>query len=124
MKNIFVLFVVIMGTIFLHIACDPEKVLGETEIESENDDESSSTKTESSSDYIWDSSDVKTITLNGSSISTPEMSKGASYSIYTGGSYSTTTNIGGYYSGGTYTPGTLKKSGTLSTSTTVNSISF
>ena len=44
-------------------------------------------------------------------ISTPEMSKGASYSIYTGGSYSSTTNIGGYYSGGTYTPGTLKKSG-------------
>jgi hypothetical protein len=57
-------------------------------------------------------------------ISTPEMSKGASYSIYTGGSYSTITNIGGYYSGGTYTPGTLKKSGTLSTSSTVNSISF
>ena len=57
-------------------------------------------------------------------LSCPEMSKGASYSIYTEGSYSTTTNIRGYYTGGTYTPGTLKKSGTLSTSNTVNSVSF
>lgn len=53
MKNIFVLFGVIVGTIFLHVACDSEKVLGGTEIENENDDDSSSTKTESSSDYIW-----------------------------------------------------------------------
>ena len=57
-------------------------------------------------------------------LSCPEMSKGAAYSIYTGGSYSSATNIGGYYSGGTYTTGTLKKSGMLSTSRTVNSISF
>jgi len=57
-------------------------------------------------------------------LSSPSMTKGASYSIYTGGSYSTNTNIGGYYTGGTYTTGTLKKSGTLSTSSTVNTISF
>jgi hypothetical protein len=57
-------------------------------------------------------------------ISTPEMTKGASYIIYTGGSYSTSTNTGGYYTGGTYTPGTSKKTGTLSGSGTVNSISF
>lgn len=98
-----------MGTIFLHIACDPEKFLGGTEIESENDDDSSSTKTESSSDYIWDSSDVKTITLNGSSIFTPEMTKALPTVFIQEACISTTTNIGGYYSGGTYTPGTLKK---------------
>ena len=57
-------------------------------------------------------------------ISTPEMTKGASYTIYTGGSYSTSTNTGGYYTGGTYTPGTSKKTGTLSGTGTVNSISF
>lgn len=57
-------------------------------------------------------------------ISAPAMTKGASYTIYTGGSYSTTTNVGGYYSGGTYTPGTSKKTGTLSSSNTVNTISM
>ncbi|MFV0390271.1 MAG: carbohydrate-binding domain-containing protein [Paludibacteraceae bacterium] len=57
-------------------------------------------------------------------ISAPAMTKGASYTIYTGGSYSTTTNVGGYYSGGTYSPGTSKKTGTLSSSNTVNTISF
>ncbi|MGC3979414.1 MAG: carbohydrate-binding domain-containing protein [Paludibacteraceae bacterium] len=56
--------------------------------------------------------------------SSPSMTKGASYTIYTGGSYSTSTNTGGYYTGGTYTTGTSKKTGTLSTSSTVNTISF
>jgi len=52
------------------------------------------------------------------------MTKGASYKIYTGGSYSTSINTGGYYTGGTYTPGNLKKSGTLSLSSTVNTINL
>ena len=56
--------------------------------------------------------------------SAPEMTKGASYTIYTGGNYSNGTNTGGYYTGGTYTEGTSKKSGTLSTSGTVNKISL
>ncbi len=56
--------------------------------------------------------------------SCPEMSKGSSYTIHTGGSYSTTTNTGGYYTDGTYTPGTVKKTGTLSSSGTVNTFSM
>ncbi|MGC3979409.1 MAG: hypothetical protein QM751_15020 [Paludibacteraceae bacterium] len=57
-------------------------------------------------------------------ISSPAMTKGASYTIYTGGTYSTSTNTGGYFTGGTYTAGTSKETGTLSTSGTVNSISM
>ena len=57
-------------------------------------------------------------------ISTPAMVKNASYIIYTGGSYSTTTNTAGYYTGGAYTPGSQVKTGTLSNTNTVNSISF
>ena len=57
-------------------------------------------------------------------ISSPDMTKGASYKIYTGGSYSTSINTGGYCTGGTYTPGNLKKSGTLSLSSTVNTINL
>ncbi len=57
-------------------------------------------------------------------LSTPKMTKEASYTIYTGGSYSSATNTAGLYTGGTYTPGTSKKSGTLSSSGTVTSVSF
>jgi len=91
MKNIFVLFIVITGTIFINVACDPEKILGGTEIETENSDDSSSTKTESSSDYIWNSSDVKTITFNESSISSSSSDviiNGTTATISAGGCYS------------------------------------
>ena len=57
-------------------------------------------------------------------VSSSEMTKGASYAIYTGGSYSASTNYGGYYYGGSYTSGTSKKTGTLSSSSTVNKISM
>ena len=57
-------------------------------------------------------------------LSCPSMTKGASYSLYTGGSYSTNANAGGYYSGGTYTAGSSIKSGTLSASNYENDISF
>jgi hypothetical protein len=57
-------------------------------------------------------------------LSSPGLAKGASYTIYTGGSYTTSANSGGYFSGGTYTAGTSKKSGTLSSSTTSNTISM
>ena len=56
--------------------------------------------------------------------SCPEMTKGASYTIYTGGSYSTSTNVNGLYNGGIYTIGTSKKTGTLSSSSSVNSITM
>jgi hypothetical protein len=45
--------------------------------------------------------------------SSPDLTSGSIYSIYTGGS-STGTNINGVYTGGTYTAGTLKKSVTIS----------
>ena len=57
-------------------------------------------------------------------LSSSNMTKGASYTIYAGGSYSTTANSGGYYSGGTYTAGTSKASGTLSSSGTANTVSL
>ena len=62
--------------------------------------------------------------------SSPDLAKGGTYNIYTGGSYNngTLTNGGTYgiYSGGSYskTGATLKKTITLSTSTTVNTFSF
>lgn len=63
--------------------------------------------------------------------SSPALTKGATYNIYTGGSYTGGSFVGGssgygLYTGGTYaaTGATLKKTITLSTSTTVNTISF
>jgi hypothetical protein len=59
-------------------------------------------------------------------ISTPAMVKGASYVIYTGGSYTGETTSNGLYYGGIFSSSgaTSKKSGTLSSSSTVNTISF
>jgi len=58
-------------------------------------------------------------------VSSPTLTKGGSYSIYTGGAVSNGTVTDGLYSGGTYSGGTLKKTITLSGSTYVNSgISF
>jgi len=54
-------------------------------------------------------------------VSSPDLVKGSSYSIYTGGS-STGTIDDGLYSGGTYSGGTLKKSFTISK--TITSVSF
>jgi len=63
--------------------------------------------------------------------SSEALTKGSSYKIYTGGSYtggSFTGGTSGYglYTGGTYstTGGTLKKTATLSSSSTVNTITF
>ncbi len=54
-------------------------------------------------------------------ISSPDLNSGTTYSIYTGGS-STGTELGGLYSDGEYTPGSLYKSFTVSsTITTVGS---
>jgi len=52
--------------------------------------------------------------------------KGSSYSIYTGGSYSGGSSSNGLYTGGTYSTSgaSLKKTVTLSSSSTVNTISF
>ena len=46
-------------------------------------------------------------------VSKPELKKGATYSIYTGGT-STGTCVNGVYTGGTYSGGALKKSFTIS----------
>jgi hypothetical protein len=58
--------------------------------------------------------------------SSPALTKGATYSIYTGGSYTGGTSNNGLYTGGSYsaTGATLKKTVALSGSATVNSISF
>ena len=56
--------------------------------------------------------------------SSSSLAKGASYSIYTGGTYTGGTDSNGLRSGGTYSSGTLKKTVTLSSSSTVNTISF
>lgn len=56
--------------------------------------------------------------------SAPSMTKGAAYSIFTDGSYSATTNTSGLYSGGIYSAGTSKTTGTLSSSSAVTTISF
>lgn len=58
--------------------------------------------------------------------SSTALSKGGSYSIYTGGSYSGGSSTSGLYSGGTYSTSgaTLKKTVSLSSSSTVNTISF
>lgn len=53
--------------------------------------------------------------------SSPDIKSGASYSIYTGGS-STGTNSNGLITGGLYTPGTLKK--TFSVSSKITSVTF
>ncbi len=57
-------------------------------------------------------------------VSSADITQGSSYTIYTGGSYSTDTNTEGYYTSGSYTPGTSKKTGTISSTSTVNVISF
>ena len=58
--------------------------------------------------------------------SSPSLTKGSSYSIYTGGSYSGGSSNNGLYSDGTYSTSgaSLKKIVSLSGSTTVNTISF
>lgn len=59
-------------------------------------------------------------------VTTPQMTKGAAYTLYSGGSYSGGTSTNNLYLNGTFssTGATSKKTGTLSTSSTVNSITF
>jgi hypothetical protein len=58
--------------------------------------------------------------------SSSELTKGVSYQIYTGGTYTGGSSNNGLYTGGTYSVSgaTLKKTVTLSTTATVNNISF
>ena len=58
--------------------------------------------------------------------SSSSLAKGSSYSIYTGGSYTGGSSNNGLYTGGTYSTSgaTLKKTVSLSGSSTVNTISF
>jgi len=78
--------------------------------------------------HIQDGSNTDLVTFkpvrNASYIvfSSPSLTGGATYSLYTGGTYSVTTNTGGYYSGGNYSGGTFKKSFTLSSK--ASTISF
>lgn len=58
-------------------------------------------------------------------LSNAGMTKGATYGIYTGDSYKGGTAIADIvYSNGNYSGETLKKSGTMSATSTVNNISF
>jgi hypothetical protein len=59
-------------------------------------------------------------------ISAPQLVKGSAYVLYTGGSYSGGTSTNNLYQGGTFstTGATTKKSGTLSTTSCTNTISF
>ncbi len=59
-------------------------------------------------------------------ISTPQMTKGAAYVIYTGGTYTGGTSTNNLYQNGTFSTAgaTSKKSGNLSTTASVNSITF
>jgi len=54
--------------------------------------------------------------------SSPGLTSGATYSLYTGGTYSVSTNTGGYYSGGNYSGGTFKTSFIVSSKASI--ISF
>lgn len=58
--------------------------------------------------------------------SSTALTKGSSYSIYTGGSYSGGSSVNGLYTGGTYSSSgaSLKKTVSLSSSSTVNTVSF
>jgi hypothetical protein len=58
--------------------------------------------------------------------SSSALTKGSSYSIYSGGSYTGGSSTNGLYTGGTYSTSgaSLKKTVTLSSSSTVNTISF
>ena len=58
--------------------------------------------------------------------SSSSLTKGSSYSIYTGGSYTGGSSTNGLYTGGTYSTSgaSLKKTVTLSNSSTVNTITF
>ncbi|MDO9152177.1 MAG: hypothetical protein Q7U47_00425 [Paludibacter sp.] len=93
-----------------------------------------------SSRALISSATMMTVTIGGTSvvsfipkyggykflISTPTMTKGAAYVVYTGGSYSGGTSTNNLFLGGTFssTGATTKKSGTLSATATVNTISF
>ena len=59
-------------------------------------------------------------------VSAPQMTKGGAYVVYTGGTYTGGTAINNFYMNGTFsnTGATTKKSSTLSTTATLNSISF
>jgi hypothetical protein len=58
--------------------------------------------------------------------SSPSLTTGINYSIYTGGSYSGGTTLNGLSTGGTYstTGAALKKTASLTTTSTLNSVSF
>jgi hypothetical protein len=93
-----------------------------------------------SSSSLISSATMITVTIGGTSavsfkpkyggykylISTPNMTKGSAYVVYTGGSYSGGTSTNGLNWGGTFSSlgAVSKKTGNLSASTTVNSISF
>lgn len=59
-------------------------------------------------------------------VSAPQMTKGGAYVVYTGGTYTGGTSINNFYMNGTFTNtgALIKKSATLSTTATLNQISF
>lgn len=59
-------------------------------------------------------------------VTSPQITKGSTYTIYSGGSYTGGTSTNGYYQGGTYSTSgaTTKKTGTVSSTSTINSLTF
>jgi hypothetical protein len=74
--------------------------------------------------HIQDASNTDLVTFkpgkNASFLvfSSPALTAGKTYNLYTGGTYSVSTNTAGYYYGGFYSGGTLKKTFTLSSKIT------
>lgn len=93
-----------------------------------------------STNTVVSSSTLMTITIGGVAtacfkpknggykflISTPQMTKGAAYVVYTGGTYSGGISTNNLYRNGTFSNSgaTVKKSGNISATTTVNTITF
>ena len=87
-KHLFLTFFIVI----IAVACDPENVIEHETVKG---------KTETASDYVWDDSNVKTITLNGTSISS------SSTDVTINGTTATITAAGYYLIKGSLTNGQL-----------------
>jgi len=89
-------FIVSTFLFMLCTACNPSTVLGDDDTEStdgntSDEEDNDALQTEAVSDFVWDNTDVASITLNGTSISS------SSTNVTISGSTATITS-GGYYS--------------------------
>lgn len=80
------------------VSCDPENVIGITQ---DTTNDNNNTQIETNEDYIWDTTSVSTITLNGSTITT------TSSNVTINGTTATITAGGNYIVSGSLTSGQL-----------------